>query len=327
MVSCGLVAPVVAVSASSTDPLAIILLGPTASGKTALALALASRFPAEIVSCDSVAVYRGLDIGSAKPTAAERALVPHHLLDVTDPDRDFTAGDYARQARTAMHSIVARGATPIITGGTGLYLRALVQGLFPGPQRDDDLRRRMSRSRERRGSGWLHRLLARLDPVTAARIHANDTPKLMRAIEVTLTARRPISDQLAEGRDALTGFRLLRIGLDPARAALYARINDRAAQMFAKGILAETQSLLTRFGPVRPLEALGYRQALAVLRAELSEPDAIAVAQQGHRNYAKRQMTWFRREEDVHWIRQFGDTATALDAALALVREHLGLLA
>ncbi len=303
-------------------PLAVLLLGPTASGKTALALALARHLPVEIVSCDSVAVYRGMEIGSAKPTAAERALVRHHLLDVSDPNCDFSAGDYARQARAAMRSIAARGVIPLITGGTGLYLRALTQGLFSGPQRNAELRERLGASHARRGAGWLHRLLARLDSAAAGRIHPNDTPKLIRALEVTLAARRPMTQLLAEGREALTGFRLLRIGLNPPRPQLYARINQRAARMFAEGLLAETRALVDRFGPVRPLDALGYRQAMAVLRGTLSEAAAIAAAQQGHRNYAKRQMTWFRREPEVHWIADFGDSPTTLETVLGLLARH-----
>ncbi len=336
----GMVAAVVAATelassagAEGREPLAVILLGPTASGKTALALALARHLGAEspgvaglgveVVSCDSVAVYRGMDIGSAKPSAEERACVPHHLLDVTDPDRDFTAGDYARAARAAMLAIAERGAVPLITGGTGLYLRALVDGLFTGPQRDAGLRERLAASHARHAAGWLHRILTRLDAAAAARIHANDTPKLVRAIEVTLAARRPMSDLFAEGREALTGFRLLRIGLDPPRPALYARIDERAARMFARGLAAETQGLLDRFGAVRPLGALGYRQALALVRGEMTESEAIAAAQQGHRNYAKRQMTWFRREPGVRWIEDFGDSAQAQETALRVVREAL----
>ncbi len=311
-------------------PWAILLLGPTASGKTALALALARELRAEIVSCDSVAVYRGMDIGSAKPDAAERAAVPHHLLDVVDPDTEFTAGDYARQARAALRAIAARGAVPLVTGGTGLYLRALVQGLFAGPQRDPELRSRLLTSQARHSGAhdraWLHRLLQRLDPVAAGRIHANDTPKLIRALEVRLRARRPMSDLLAEGREALTGFRLLRIGLQPPREALYARIDQRAAQMFARGLVAETRALLERYGAVRPLEALGYRQAQALLRGELSEPAAIAAAQQGHRNYAKRQLTWFRQEPEVHWIHDFGDSPAALAAARGWLPHGAGWL-
>ena len=176
------------------DSLAVILLGPTGSGKTALSLALAERFGGEIVSCDSVAVYRGMDLGTAKPTAEERARVPHHLIDVADPDEPFTAGEYSRQARAALREIAGRGRLPIVTGGTGLYLRALTEGLFAGPERQEDLRARLQRSRERHGEGWLHRLLARLDPASAARIHANDTAKLIRAIEVCVAARRPMSE-------------------------------------------------------------------------------------------------------------------------------------
>ncbi|HUA99072.1 MAG TPA: tRNA (adenosine(37)-N6)-dimethylallyltransferase MiaA [Terracidiphilus sp.] len=302
-------------------PLTVVLLGPTGSGKTALSLALAERFAGEIVSCDSVAVYRGMDLGTAKPTQNERARIPHHLIDVADPDRHFTAGDYSRAARDALHAIAARGHLPIVTGGTGLYLRALTEGLFAGPRRQEALRTRLQQKAQKRGSPWLHRLLARLDTATAARIHANDTPKLIRAIEVCLAARKPMSQVLA--RDPLTGFRLLRIGLNPPRQALYARLNRRCAQMFAAGLVEETRSLLARYGPIKALDSLGYRQAVGMANGSLTEEAALAAAQQGHRNYAKRQMTWFRREPEVVWLEEFGDAPGAVRAAAQMVQVAL----
>ena len=306
---------------AATAPLAVLLLGPTGSGKTALSLELGERFGGEIVSCDSVAVYRGMDLGTAKPTMEERARLPHHLIDVADPDQPFTAGEYSRQARAALREIAGRGHLPIVTGGTGLYLRALTEGLFAGPQRQHELRARLQRSREKHGEAWLHRLLQRLDPASAARIHANDAAKLIRAIEVCLAARKPLSQVMA--RDPLTGFRLLRIGLSPPRKELYVRLNQRAAEMFAAGLVEETRALLDRFGPVKALDSLGYRQALALLAGTLSEEAAIEAAQQGHRNYAKRQMTWFRREPEVHWIEGFGDEPEALREANELVQTNL----
>lgn len=302
---------------SSTDSLAVLLLGPTGSGKTALSLELAQRFGGEIISCDSVAVYRGMDLGSAKPSRAEQARAPHHLIDVADPDQPFTAGAYSRAGRAALHEIAGRGHLPIVTGGTGLYLRALTEGLFAGPERHEKLRDRLRASSEKRGAGWLHRVLTRLDAASAQRIHANDTPKVIRAIEVCLAARKPMSEVLA--RDPLTGFRLLRIGLNPPRAFLYERLNQRCAGMFASGLVEETRQLLERYGPVKALDSLGYRQARAVLRGEMTEPEAIAAAQQGHRNYAKRQLTWFRREPEVHWIEAFGDDPATLGRAVELV--------
>jgi tRNA dimethylallyltransferase len=313
---------VAAVSVARTaDPLVVLLLGPTGSGKTALSLALGERFDGEIVSCDSVAVYRGMELGTAKPTAEERARLPHHLIDVVEPDQPYTAGEYSRAARAALREIAGRGRLPIVTGGTGLYLRALTEGLFAGPERQQGLRARLERSRERHGEGWLHRILVRLDPASARRIHANDAAKLIRAIEVCLTARRPLSEVL--GRDPLTGFRLLRIGLNPPRKELYERLDQRAAAMFAAGLVEETRGLLARYGPVKALDSLGYRQALAVLAGTLSEEAGIAAAQQGHRNYAKRQLTWFRREPEVHWLEGFGDEAEILSAAAKLVQAKL----
>jgi len=308
------------------DPLVVLLLGPTGSGKTALSLTLAERFHGEIISCDSVAVYRGMDLGTAKPTPAERARIPHHLIDVADPNQPFTAGDYSRQARAALHDIAARHKLPIVTGGTGLYLRALTEGLFPGPPRQQAMRDRLIRSLENKSANWLHRMLTRLDPVSAARIHANDTPKLIRAIEVCLTAGRPLSHELAapdgSNRDPLTGFRIFRIGLNPPRAELYARLNQRCAEMFAAGLIAETRALLACYGPVKALDSLGYRQAQSVLLKGVSEKIAIAEAQQGHRNYAKRQLTWFRREPDVHWIEAFGNEPDTLPTAVDFVQAH-----
>ena len=304
------------------DPLLVVLLGPTASGKTALSLTLAERFNGEIVSCDSVAVYRGMEIGTAKPSMAERARVPHHLIDIYSPDEHSTAGDYARRAREAIRVIAMRNRLPIVTGGTGLYLRALLQGLFAGPQRSQETRARLERSHARHQAGWLHRVLARLDPTSAERIHANDIPKLIRAIEVSLAARRPMSEAWKEGREPLRGFRILRIGLDPPRNQLYQRINDRAARMFSDGLIEETRALIEKCGESpRAFDSLGYRQARAVLRGQISLQTAIAVAQQGHRNYAKRQLTWFRREPDVHWLKGFGDDPMIVAQAMNLIAE------
>ena len=301
-----------------------MLLGPTASGKTALSLALAEQFDGEIVSCDSVAVYRGMEIGTAKPSLAERARVAHHLIDVYSPDEHSTAGDYARRARAAIADIAARGKLPIVTGGTGLYLRALLVGLFAGPQRSQELRTRLERSHARHKPGWLHRVLARLDPPSATRIHANDTPKLIRAIEVSLAARQPMSEAWKEGREPLRGFRIMRLGLHPPRNELYPRINERAARMFDEGLIEETQQLIARYGESpRAFDSLGYRQVRAVLRSEISREEAIAAAQQGHRNYSKRQMTWFRREPEVCWLKGFGDEATVVTQACDLVAKHL----
>jgi tRNA dimethylallyltransferase len=262
-----------------------------------------------------------MELGTAKPTAEERARVPHHLIDVVEPDQPFTAGEYSRQARAALREIAGRGRLPIVAGGTGLYLRALTEGLFAGPGRQLELRERLERSCARHGEGWLHRLLVRLDPVSAKRIHANDKAKLIRAIEVCVAGRRPLSEVM--GRDPLTGFRLLRMGLNPPRRALYERLDRRAAAMFAAGLVEETRGLMERYGAVKAMDSLGYRQAMGVLAGTLSTKAGVEAAQQGHRNYAKRQMTWFRREPEVNWLEGFGDEAEILSAAAELVEAKL----
>jgi len=296
----------------------LVVLGPTASGKTALSIALGEKFQGEIVNCDSVAVYREFDIGTAKPNAEERARVPHHLFDYIEPTQTMTAGEYSRIGRQVIAEISGRGRMPIVVGGTGLYLRALLEGLFPGPQRSEELRERLRGRAER--PGYLHRVLRRLDRAAAEKIHANDAPKLIRAIEVCLASRQTMTEMWEQGRDPLKGFRILRMGLDPERGALYERINARASQMFADGLVEEAEQLSKRYGDgVWPLNSLGYRQALQVLRGEMTRGQAIAAAQQGHRNYAKRQMTWFRREPDVHWLRGFGDEAGIQEEAMKVL--------
>jgi len=306
------------------EPLLVVIVGPTGSGKTALSLALAVQFRGEIVNCDSVALYRGFEIGTAKPSAEERARAPHHLLDIVEPTAVFTAGDYAQAARRVVTEIAARGRLPIVVGGSGLYLRAFLEGLFAGPKRSEQLRARLREIAQSKGSPYLHRILVRLDPAAAGRIHPNDAPKLIRAIEVCLEARRKMTEMWQHGRDPLTGFRILRIGLDPERGALYERINRRSRRMFDSGLVEETERLIERYGASPPpMQSLGYKQAVQLLRGEVDRESAIAAAQQAHRNYAKRQMTWFRREPDVHWLRGFGDDSEVQARAVALVMEHV----
>jgi tRNA dimethylallyltransferase len=304
----------------------VVILGPTASGKTSLSLYLAQQFNGEIVNCDSVAVYREFEIGTAKPKKIERQKVPHHLIDVAVPTENFTAGEYARTARAVLGEIASRGALPIVVGGSGLYLRALLDGLFEGPQRSEDLRQRLREHAFRSGPGYLHRVLRRLDRAAAEKIHPNDDAKLIRAIEVCLVTQQPMSELWKEGRDPLKGFRILRIGLDPDRSALYARINERALQMFEGGLIEETRVLLQRYGgpeTAPPLSSLGYKQATQFIRNEITLSEAISSAQQGHRNYAKRQMTWFRREPEVQWLKDLGDSELAKSMSAELVQNLL----
>lgn len=307
------------------EPLLVAIVGPTASGKTALSLALAERFAGEIVSCDSVAVYREFEIGTAKPSLEERSRAPHHLIDIVGPTELFTAGEYSRRARQVLEQIKSRLHLPIVVGGTGLYLRALLEGLAPGPERSEQIRERLRARVERKGSEHLHRILRRLDPDAAQRIHANDVPKVIRAVEVCLSARQPLTEVWKQGRDPLTGFRILRIGLDPERNALYARINQRAEHMFEAGLIDETRALYESYGEAaRAITSLGYKQALQHILGEINRKLAIWAAQQGHRNYAKRQMTWFRREPGVHWFKGFGDEAEVQAQVVEMVVAELG---
>jgi tRNA dimethylallyltransferase len=306
------------------DALLVVLLGPTSSAKTALSLILAQRFHGEVVNCDSVAMYREFEIGTAKPTAADRACIPHHLFDFVEPTGYVTAGEYAAQARRVLQDIKSRGTLPVVVGGTGLYLRALLGGLFPGPQRSEELREKLRERVALKGSPYLHRILSRLDSTVAAKIHSNDVPKLIRAIEVCVTSRQKMSELWEKGRDPLEGFRVLRLGLDPDRQELYGRINQRAGQMFESGLVEETRQLVTKYGEsAPPLNALGYRQAMQIIRGEMDYSAALQATQQAHRNYAKRQMTWFRREPDVVWLKGFGDDVRIQQQAIILIEDKI----
>jgi tRNA dimethylallyltransferase len=302
----------------------VAVTGPTGSGKSELALAIAEQCGGEIVNCDSLQVFRYFDIGTAKLTCEERRGIPHHLLDVANPDELFTAGEYARMAREAIAGISARGRLPVVAGGTGFYLRALLDGLFEGPTRDPLLRQRLA-AREARRSGSLHHLLTRFDSVAAGRIHPNDVPKVTRALEVCLLTRRPVSELFRQGRSALGGYRPLKLGLLPERDALYARLDRRCAAMFAGGLIEEVEGILAMGYPEtsKPFESHGYRQTLQLLRGELNQREAVFYAQRNTRQYAKRQITWFRKESGLVWLRGFGEDAAIREAAFRSVDEFL----
>jgi tRNA dimethylallyltransferase len=307
------------------SPALVAIVGPTGSGKSHVALRIAARFGGEIVNCDSIQVFRFFNIGAAKTPENERRGITHHLIDVLNPDEVFTAGDYARVARPVLHEIVARGHLPVLAGGTGFYLRALIDGLAPGPQRDEDLRTRLL-AREARRSGSVHRLLRRFDAQTAARIHPNDLPKTIRAVEICLAERLPASAVFERGRDALEGFRVLKIGLFPDREQLYLRLETRLEAMFAGGLIEETAGILGRGFPEssKPFESIGYKQAVQVVRGELSPRDALFYARRDTRRYAKRQMTWFRQERGIEIVRGFGDDPAVADEVERQVEGFLG---
>jgi tRNA dimethylallyltransferase len=309
---------------STVDRPLIVVLGATASGKSDLALHVAGIFHGEIVNYDSVQVYRYFNIGTAKLTPAERCGIPHHVIDTIEPDQLYTAGEFARDARAALIDISARNRVPVLVGGTGFYLRALLEGLPPGHERDESIRSRLMEREAMRG-GSLHRILGRLDPQAAARIHANDVKKLIRAIELCLLHRQPASALLAKRKDALAGFDVVKVGLNPPRPALYERINARVHRMFQEGLVEEVQGILARGFPVtaKPFESLGYAQVRSYLCGELTLEEAIALAQQETRRYAKRQMTWFRREPVVHWFGGFGSDPEVQSDVLRLLGDQL----
>jgi tRNA dimethylallyltransferase len=295
-------------SAARDLPL-VAIVGPTASGKSALGVRLAEEFGGEVLACDSTQLYRGFDIGTAKPPMASRRGVTHHLIDVLAPADPATAGGYRQMALEALADLRSRERLPILTVGTGLYLRALLEGLADVPQRSKELRERLRSSAEEQGLGYLHRVLRRLDSEAAAKIAAADQQKLIRAIEVCLLARRPLSEVHRTGRTPLAGWHALKIGLMPPREALYERIHARTAAMFAQGWLEEVRGLLESGLPenAKPFDFIGYRELREVLRGEKKLEEARAAIQQSTRRYAKRQITWFRKEREVHWLSGFGD--------------------
>jgi tRNA dimethylallyltransferase len=303
----------------------VVILGPTASGKTALAVRVAQQFGGEVLACDSTQVYRGFDIGTAKPTAAERGGIPHHLMDLAEPADIFTAGEYRRRAVVLLDDLRRRGRLPVLTAGTGLYLRALLEGLADAPERSEELRARLVATAARHGHAHLHRLLRRLDPPSAARISPNDTQKLIRAVEICLMAGRPLSEVHHAGREPLKGYLPIKIGVHPPRELLHERIGHRVHRMLERGWLAEVAALVERGTPVsaKPFEFIGYRELRAHLQGQKSLEEAVQAITVATRQYAKRQMTWFRKEPGVTWISGFGDDSMVVAAVLKLLEERL----
>ncbi len=301
----------------------IAVLGPTGSGKSALALEIAARFDGEIVNCDSLQLYRGFDIGTAKTPTAERRGIPHHLFDILEADEICTAGDYARMARDVLREISGRNRIPVVAGGTGFYVRALLEGLFEGPARDPVLRNNLA-EREQRRPGVLHRALSRFDPAAAGRIHPNDTNKLIRALEVYLAAGEPMSQLFERGRDSLSGYTPFKIVLDPPRPELQYKLNQRCLGMLEAGIIQEVSWLLVSgvSGESKPLESIGYKETLLFLNGEMPLADAVALMQRDTRRYAKRQLTWFRREKDAHWLSGFGTDEAIVSSALNMLVKY-----
>lgn len=304
----------------------LAILGPTASGKSSLAVSLAEKLGGEVVACDSTQVYRGFDIGTAKLAASERRDVPHHMIDLISPEDVFTAGEYRKRALEVLADLRRRHRLPIFTVGTGLYFRVLMEGLADAPTRSDGLRARLNATGARRGGEHLHKLLRRLDAFAAKRISPNDRHKLARALEVCLLTGRPLTELHRAGRRGLQGYRALKIGLNPPRETLYERIENRVRRMLSRGWGEEVAVLMAEGAPpsAKPFEFIGYRELRA--HAETRQPleNAIDAIAQATRRYAKRQLTWFRRESDVQWFAGFGDAPETLFAALDYLRPLLG---
>jgi tRNA dimethylallyltransferase len=303
----------------------IVILGPTASGKSALAIELAKRLGGEILVCDSTQVYRHFDIGTAKVPPCDQKNIPHHLVDLVEPDEIFTAGEYRRHALLSLDDLRRRSKLPILAAGTGLYLRALLEGLADAPRRSEELRDRLRRSAKRHGATHLHKILARLDPASAARIAPRDTQKIIRAIEMRILAGKPVAEIFRPDRAALEGYAMTKIGLAPPRPALYARIDARVNEMLAAGWLDEVRALVSSGIPPdsKPFQFIGYADLRAHLEGRIALAAAVANIQQSTRRFAKRQLTWFRREPDVHWLASFGDADETLAAALDVISRPL----
>ena len=302
----------------------IVILGPTASGKSALGISLAGHFAGEVVVCDATQVYRYFDIGTAKVPHAEQRNIPHHLVDLVEPVEIFTAGEYRKRALIVLDHLRRRGKLPILTAGTGLYLRALLEGLADAPTRSEELRNRLRRIAELRGPEHLHSILIRLDPAIAARVASRDTQKVIRAIEMRILAGKSVQEIHGSGRTGLTGYKVLKIGLNPPRAALYARIHSRVQSMLTAGWIDETRHLIARGIPAdaKPFQFIGYSQIRTHLDAGLSREEATTQIQQATRRFAKRQLTWFRKEPDVHWLQGFGDAPETLASALQYLQSE-----
>jgi tRNA dimethylallyltransferase len=303
----------------------LAIVGPTASGKSSLGACLARKFGGEVLACDSTQVYRGFDIGTAKPVEEEREGAPHHLLDLVDPGFAFTAGEYRLRAIAVLEDLRRRSRLPILTVGTGLYLRALLEGLADAPARSQDLRARLEAGAEKHSLQYLHRVLRRLDPEAALRIGSRDRPKMIRAIEVCLLTGRPLTEVHRAGRARLEGYAPLKIGLQPPRAALYDRIEQRVHTMLDRGWLEEVARLARSGVPLdaKPFDFIGYSELRAHLEGTVTLTAAKKAISQATRRYAKRQLTWFRKEPLVHWLPGFGDDATIAAAAERLVAGHL----
>jgi len=308
-----------------TRPLVVAVLGPTATGKSALALSIAVRFGGEIVNCDSTAVYRGFDIGTDKVPPNEQRGIPHHLIDVADPTDEYTAAQYAQDAAAAIRDIQARGALPIVTGGTGFYFRALTRGLFPGPGRDAALRTRLNLIAERRGVEWLHRLLRRVDAASATRIQSRDQKRIVRALEVFFLTGRPLTEHFAETRSPMPEVDVLAIGLKLPAAQVSERVTRRVDEQFARGLLDEMRALLARGVPedARPFGGLVYRQALEHLRGVRDEASTRALIAQENRRYARRQLIWFRKEPNLIWFDGPGESPATIASVLTFLDENV----
>ena len=306
-------------------PLVLAILGPTATGKSAMALALAERFGGEIINCDSTAVYRGFDIGTDKVSAADRLQVPHHLIDIVEPTDEYTAAQYARDAAAAIRAIHARGRLPILAGGTGFYYRALTRGLFPGPGRDAGLRRRLEGIAERRGAQFLHRLLRRVDAGSAARIQPRDVKRMVRALEVFFLTGLPLTEHFARTESPLPDVDRLGIVVRLDAAAISERVTRRVDRQFERGLLDEVRRLLARGIPesARPFGGLVYRQALEHLHGVRDETATRALISQENRRYARRQLTWFRKEPDLTGLDGPGESPAVIATASRLVEARL----
>jgi tRNA dimethylallyltransferase len=312
----------------SISPTVLVLVGPTGVGKTAVSIQIAKKIECELVSADSRQVYRQMDIGTSKPSKEYLESVPHHFINILNPDKDYSAGQYAREARKVVHQIRERRKIPLVVGGSGLYIRALLNGFFGEDYRDESIRLQLNARLKDEGAASLYSELQHVDPQSADQTHPNNIKRVLRSLEVYYITGNPISEIQKSGEDP-AAFPWIKFGLIMKRESLYERINHRVEQMFKSGLMTEVQDLLNNgYSPkLNSLNSVGYKEVIEYLNSNLDLENCISLVKQNTRRYAKRQLTWFRRETDIHWETVESEKSLASEIAEDLLRKYNSITA